>query len=422
MGLWSSLVEGVRSSLVEGVAAVGAAIVKTARSVRNAVSAGLAAVGAVAQRVVRTVEAGWNYVKTGVARARDVIVKAARYVADTAHDFYRDVQHKMREELGEAQPRAARKHHNEAAANAVAQAQTELATHLEKERIERERIEAERRLAEETEAETLRQRSLDETVRLEFVSFAEGLNEDLNALLARSSIDDFSAFLRVRTCATLAAALAADAIDVDSFRASIDPFVLECLHSLKRLAAGTDLIHTEWAALDHLSTHRLGAGLIERSGEQLFAMWIGERLEVEARLEGIAREISEAERDIRYARIRLASMKTLTPEEEFKRLSAEERKKRLESEQRARRERRDELILFSGVSEGLLLVLTGEEADDFAAEELGEAGRIMTLWAKCGSVSMEQREVMESLALVYRARATERAQRVIQTGEITIAN
>jgi hypothetical protein len=419
MSLWDKLVEGVATVVTTGI--------KVARAVGSAVSAGLAAVGRVAQRVVKSVEAGWNYVRKGAERAGAAIAKAARWAAQpivravaAAKKFVDEVREQVNENLGEAQPRRERKAHNDAAARAAREAEEQLVAERDKERIAREEREARLRTEAEAEAEAQRQYELDDRMRVEFVAFAEALDRDLNVLLERSTIDDFATYLRIRTCASLTLAFAGDAGEVESFRGSIDDRVVTCFHSIKHLSVGNDLSPPEWAALDELSHDRLGGGLIERSGEQLFAMWIGERFDVERRLDTVARDLAEAKGNIYYAENRLLSVGALTPEETVKRDTAKVRLERLTAEQTVRRERLHELVLFSGVAEGLLQVLTGEETDDFAAEEMSEAGRIMVAWAAGNPVTNDERELLASLALLYRARASQRAERIVAAASVTV--
>ena len=413
--------------LVDGVAAVATTVIKVKRAVAGSVSAGLSAVGRVAQTVVKTLEAGWNYVRKGVASAGAAIAKAARWAAKpivraaaAANEFVDEVRDRVSKNLGEAQPRRERKAQRDTAAEAARKAEEQLVAEREKERIAREEREARSRAAAEAEAEAQRRHELDESVRIQFVAFAEALERELNGLLERSTVDDFATYLRIRTCASLTVAFAGDAGDVESFRGSIDDRVVECFHSIKDLAAGNDLNPAQWAALDELSHERLGGSLIERSGEQLFAMWIGERFDVERRLDALAREIADAKSIIYYAENRIKTVKELTPEETMKRNAATVRIERISNEQRVLRERLDDLVLFSGVAEGLLLVLTGQEADDIAVEEMNEGSRIMVAWAAGSTITVAERELLSSIAVYYRSRASERAERIAPTSVVTV--
>lgn len=420
-------------SLINGVAGAATLLVKAQRAVSAGVSAGLAAVARVGQQVVRTVEAGWNYVRQGVERAGAAIKKAARWAAQplvraatVARRAVDEVREKVSENLGEAQPRRERAGHNQAAARAAREAEQELAVEHEKERAAREQREIQRQREVAAEAEKQRQYEVDDKRREQFVEFAGPLAQDLQELLRHSSIDDFEYYLRIRTCAMLAIAYMGDASDVQSFNSWIDERIEECFDSIRHLASGGQLSDAEWAALDELSRNRLGGGLIERSGEQLFVMWIGERFDVERRLDAIAREHADAKvqiYDVQNYRNNIVDLELsgdMRMKLDLKENASRVRLERLEAEQAVLRGRLDELTCISGVAEGLLQVLTGGETDDFAIEEMHEASRILAVWATGNSITKTERELLNALAAIYRVRASQRAKRLSSASHVTL--
>lgn len=420
-------------SLINGVAGAATMLVKAQRAVSAGVSAGLAAVARVGQQVVRTVEAGWNYVRQGVERAGAAIKKAARWAAQPlvraateARRAVDEVREKVSENLGEAQPRRERAGHNQAAARAAREAEQELVVEHEKERIAREEREAMRRAEAVAEAEAQQQYELDDGLRVQFIDFAKSLAHELDALLQRSAIEDFGTYLRIRTCVSLILAFAGDAAEVESFRRRIDGRVVECFYSIKHLADGRELSAAEWAALDELSAERLGGGLIERSGEQLFVMWSGERFDVERRLDAIAREHADAKvqiYDVQNHRNNIVDLELsgdMSMKLDLKENASRVRLERLEAEQAVLRGRLDELTCISGVAEGLLQVLTGGETDDFAIEEMHEASRILAVWATGNSITKTERELLNTLAAIYRVRASQRAKRLSSASHVTL--
>lgn len=409
------------SKLIDGVATVATTVAKATRAVGNVLGAGLSALASVGTRVVDTVKAGWDYVKPAVEKVHDVVVDAAKTLAaasskvvEVAKQFLHDVRTKVRTNLGDHREEqkverdtenSRRQAEQRAAAVELAKAKSDEAT------ARQAKAEADtKRSVEEAEAHRLAME--DEALRVRFIEVTRQLGERLKLLLSQAQITDFGAYLKTKTCADLVVALSQDANHLDTFRQMAEDGIASPVTSIQALADGEELMPEEWKVLEELCQQRFQNSLIERSGEQLFVMWTGERFNLEKTLNDLSAKVSDAKVDVAMIEQKQKAGMTVDDIDRARAVAARSRQNKLEEEQKTTWLRLNDLTLLSGVAEGLLSVLVGEEIDDIAIEDVTEASTVVVAWSQGKELSPTDRQWLQDVAFLYRARATLRAEKV----------
>jgi len=403
--------------LVKGVASVATTAVRAVRAITIAVGNGLAAIASVGNKVVEAVKAGWEYVRPAVERVQKVISSAVRTMAEIPKNvikatgqFVDDVHSQVRKNLGD--PVIPSRTEENTQQTRLAEARNELALRLQQEAEAKQKAERQQKEHETREAEEQRQNELDEQHRAGFVRLTRQVASELRILLGQSAISDFSTYLRVRTCADLTVKLSHRASTLEGFRVLVEQDAAPAVASLLAISRGEEISTHEWALLEQLCQKEFGSTLIERSGEQLFAMWTGERFDCEQRVEELAISASDAEVEIIAAGQKQAIEGPLNNDDLLALRITRARLALLEQDQDRLFARLRELSLLSGVAEGLLQVMTGEEIEEILQEDAQRAGELITSWHQGTTLVPEDTEFLQSFAMVYKSRAGRRARRV----------
>lgn len=386
MGWFDKLTSAVRS--------VGSAVRNGARKVVEWAAAGIGAVASFAKKTVLTVKNGWKQVKEKLksadTKARERIAVLERK-KDRAIARLREAEQSLAVEV--ARRRAL----------------------VEKDRAEVARLEEGRRKREQL-------RKSEALAQERFLRDATEIVRDLRRLLGKEQLTDFDAFARLSLAVQIIGHLITKATTLDGWL-SLSEVEHAAARAIRVLTAATvsegeSAYHLD--ALDRYCRDTFGQSLVVQAAVSFFEPYNRELWDAKEREQGGRAEKNEAERRIRILDAKRRVEGPLS-EREAKQASRLVRQvQQLEQTLEQLVQRQDRLVVVTGVNEGLICVISGDEDDNLLVEDAAEVGEILAQWRSSGEGALDPEDVafLKDFAACYQARARERTNKLAEKRQV----